>query len=72
MREDVKKVKELGETIGYGHMMSIATSLWRKNLKEKGYPVVAAFVTTCLPFMKDDDRKNAENTIKLYDKIIEE
>jgi len=49
MKDDVKMVLVLGEQIGYGHMMCIASALWRKNLKDKNFPVSGAFIPTCFP-----------------------
>lgn len=39
-------VKMLGEEIGYGNLMEWASALWRKDLKDKGYPTIGAFVPT--------------------------
>lgn len=72
MRYDVKLVKTIGEEIGYGHLMSIASSLWRESMRKQGYPVVGAFVPTCIPFIKDEDKEMHENSAKQYDKIIKE
>ncbi len=72
MKDEVRQVKELGDKIGYGHMMELASALWRKNLKDKGYPTSGAFITTLLPFIDDKETKEmAERTMNQYDKIIE-
>ena len=70
--DEIKEVKELGEKIGYGNMMSIASALWRNSLKEKGYPIDGAFVPTCLQFIKDDLQDLDKDSRKLYDKMVSE
>lgn len=70
--DEIEAVKELGEKIGYGNMMSIASALWRKSLKEKGYPISAAFVPTCLPFIKKDLQDLDKEGRELYDKMVSE
>jgi hypothetical protein len=37
--EEKRLVKKIGEVIGYGNMMELASQLWRESLKESGYPV---------------------------------
>lgn len=69
--EEIKAVQELGEQIGYGHMMSLASALWRKDLKDNGYPEIGAFVPTISSFIKKGyyDAKGEKN----YDEyVIEE
>ena len=68
--DEVKAVKELGEKIGYGNMMSIASALWRKSLKENGYPISGAFVPTCLPFIKEDLQDLDKEGMEMYDKMV--
>lgn len=67
MENEVNKVKELGESIGYGHLMNIASALWRKNLQEKGYPTTGAFVPTCLQFVDKEMVEGMEKEHKIYD-----
>ena len=61
--KEFQEVKILGNKIGYGNLMSIASSLWRKSLKEKGYPTDGAFVPAIGKLNEDDKR---------YDKYLEE
>lgn len=63
---EAKKVKELGEQIGYGNMMSLASALWRKMLTEKGVGASGAFVP-CLFNSKDRD---TVKQCKLYDELV--
>lgn len=41
-QQEIEIVKQLGDQIGYGHLMSLASALWRQTLKEKGYPTNTA------------------------------
>ena len=50
--EEIEKVKQLGDEIGYGHLMELASALWRKKLKYSGMPESGAFVTTIIPYDK--------------------
>lgn len=72
MSYDVKLVKTIGEEIGYGHLMSIASSLWRESMRDKGYPISGVFVPTCISFLKDEYKEMHEDTAKQYDKIIKQ
>ena len=69
-KEEVLAVKKLGDEIGYGNLMNIASALWRDMLKKTGTPIEGAFVPTCIPFIKKGyhDPKSTEN----YDCIIKE
>ena len=47
-------VSELGELIGYGRMMQLASKLWQESLKAKGYPPGGAFsVGPCIGSLDD-------------------
>jgi len=67
---DVNNVKELGEEIGYGHLMSIASALWRKSLMEKNYPIDGAFVPTCLSFVDKEIVHATKGERNLYDEMV--
>lgn len=71
MKSEIKAVKEIGEQIGYGHLMSLASALWRKSLKEKGYPESGAFVTTILQCVEKEMVEATEAECKMYDGYIE-
>jgi hypothetical protein len=70
--QEILAVKLLGESIGYGNMMSIATSLWRKNLRDSGYPQSGAFIGTVYQLLSDEGREIADRELPHYDKEIEE
>ena len=71
MKTDIERVEKLGEEIGYGHMMSLASSLWRKKLKNEGHPIGGAFVPTILDCLGSTNKRMAEKSAKHYDNIIE-
>lgn len=37
-------VKHLGEKIGYGNMMYLASECWKENMKKNGYPTSGVFI----------------------------
>ena len=61
MDYEIELVKQIGEKIGYGNMMDIASALWKMQLVESGLSEEAAsnaaFVPACLPFIKKKWRK---------------
>ena len=44
LKEEMNSVKQLGERVGYGNLMSWASALWRKKLCDLGCPTDGAFV----------------------------
>jgi uncharacterized membrane protein YagU involved in acid resistance len=53
MEKDKELVKKLGEKIGYGNMMHLASELWEESMIKKGYPTSGVFV----PALKRDVRE---------------
>lgn len=43
-KEEVGKVQELGEAIGYGNLMEIASLLWEIHMLKTNTPVSGVFV----------------------------
>lgn len=70
LMEDANQVALLGEKIGYGHLMSLASALWRKHLQQKGYPTSGAFVPTILSFIKKEEQAHTQKSNDHYDQII--
>lgn len=70
MKDDVLRVKELADAIGYGHLMCITSALWRDLLKENGYPTSGAFIPTILENIKDENQNGFKFDIEFYDKYI--
>ena len=46
--EEINAVKELGEKIGYGNLMSIASGLWSVDLQKKYGTSSGAFIPVCI------------------------
>ena len=69
---EVVAVQRLGEQIGYGHLMSLASALWRRNLrKEYGEKIAeGAFIPTPKMLVVEDWQDNVEKENKLYDSIV--
>ena len=69
---EVAAVKRLGEQIGYGHLMSLASALWRRKLaKEYGEKIAeGAFIPTLKMLVVEDWQENVEKENKLYDSIV--
>jgi hypothetical protein len=61
--EEVKRVKQLGEAIGYGHLMSLASALWRESLREKNLPIIGAFYPSLA-------KKSDQRDIQHYDSLL--
>jgi hypothetical protein len=72
---EILMVKELGELIGYGNLMCMASALWREDMLKRGYPISGVFVPV-LPFdvqIEDyDDRQEHYEDLKHYDNLIKE
>jgi hypothetical protein len=69
-KQQVIAVETLGEVIGYGHLMHLASALWRQKLKESGTPENGAFIPTMEFCIKKSELKNVKKDKELYDKII--
>jgi len=65
LAKEVIMVKEIGEKIGYGHLMELASALWRKSLKDKGLPESGAFIPSISEYGENPERK-------MYDGFIEQ
>ena len=51
-KQEVEEVKHLGDKIGYGNMMTIASALWAKMLIDEGGTDDGAFYPTTLSNME--------------------
>lgn len=55
-KEEIQRVKQLGEMIGYGNMMDIASALWALKL-EKAYGFSSgAHIPTVEPFLTEEGK----------------
>lgn len=50
-----KEVQDLGDKIGYGELMTVASIIWASKLIDEGLPDDGAFYPTGLFNMKDSD-----------------
>lgn len=57
LKSEILIVKTLGEQIGYGNLMDIASVLWAGNLQRYGNSDVGAFYPAMLTQLKDDELK---------------
>lgn len=55
-----KEVKELGDKIGYGELMTVASIIWAAKLIDQGFSDVGAFYATGVFNMKDSDTTKNE------------
>lgn len=69
-KQQVNAVKELGDEIGYGHLMHLASALWRQKLRDGGIPENGAFIPTIDFCLKKSELKEMNKDKVLYDKII--
>lgn len=73
---EVELVKTLGDKIGYGNMMSIASALWANMLEDSGVPASGAFIPTLAYDMKkkwadkavSEQKRRAEVFRKMFGK----
>lgn len=70
-KQEIEAVKQLGEAIGYGNMMTLATALWRKSLRDEGYPQSGAFISTVYGLLDEEGKRIADKELPLYDELIE-
>ena len=59
--QDVYAVKQLGDAIGYGHLMAIAHELWARHLEDKGLPRSGAHCVVGYPMVKEEYQTEALN-----------
>lgn len=69
---EVAAIKRIGDKIGYGHLMSLASALWRRQLAQEYNEKFAegAFVPTLKMLVVEDWQENIEKENKLYDEIV--
>jgi len=74
LKSEILIVKALGEQIGYGNLMEIASVLWAENLQRYGNPDIGAFYPAILTQLQDDELKekaiqNRLRKIQLYKEL---
>lgn len=68
--QEIKSVKALGDEIGYGNLMCIASALWRNMLRRNNFPINGAFVPVLMYGVKELNKEDAEDSAKHYDDLI--
>lgn len=71
IKNDYETVKKLGDAMGYGHLMSMASAIWKAKLREGGGPEEGAFVPTISYFIKDEYQDTLKDG-ELYDVVVKE
>jgi hypothetical protein len=56
-KAEILSVKQLGESIGYGNMMDIASALWAEKLEKSVGTSEGAFIPTILQDIKPIQKK---------------
>lgn len=66
--EEIREVKALGEKMGYWELMSTASALWHREVKQKcNYPIEASIVVpTQLGFIQKSQREEERASHKRY------
>lgn len=67
---DVEAVKNLGEKIGYGNMMAIASVLWRESLRQDGYPLTGAYIPVLECDIKSGSKSLYQHETKRMENVI--
>lgn len=68
---EVLAVKILGDQIGYGNMMNIASALWRNMLEKSGGPKEGAHISTVRSCIKKKDMKWKQKELDRTDEQIQ-
>ena len=61
-KQEIIAVKELGEVIGYGNLMDIASALWTMKLSADGETRIM-HIPTVKPCVKDEEWKEIEECV---------
>ena len=71
-KEQVQILKKLGDEIGYGHLMALASALWRKKLcDEHGERYKSgAFIPVVDCVVEPQHLRKIKSELELYDGIV--
>ena len=61
--EDIKAVEKLGEAIGYGNMMDIASALWSKKMATQTGQYCVMHIPTAEAYLTDEGKEVARVTL---------
>ena len=63
-KSEILEVKALGERIGYGNMMDIASALWALELERLHGIKDGAHIPTVEPFLTEEGKEVAKETLE--------
>jgi len=66
-KKEFEEVEALGNRIGYGNMMAIASALWRRTLQKKYGHTLGAFIPTCKEFILKKHHKMTDESSRITD-----
>lgn len=74
LKTEITLVKNLGDKIGYGNLMSLASALWRKKLVDDGYlkelVESSVFVPVSVDYVKDEWIDEVKDSASILDNYI--
>ena len=74
LKQEAEMVKRVGEQIGYGNTMMIASALWVQHLIDNGLDetsaMLGAFYPACLGSLKKTNMKWAMEEMQRYRNLI--
>ena len=68
--QDVYAVKQLGDAIGYGHLMAIAHELWARHLEDRGLPRRGAHCVVGYQMVREQYQAEALND-RIYTIVVD-
>ena len=71
IRAEMLAVKQLGDRIGYGNLISWASALWRDSLRKQGLPESGAFIGVCECSIKRGALERVHRQEAVYDALLE-
>lgn len=71
LRVEMQAVKQLGDKMGYGNLIGWASALWRRSLREGGFPESGAFIGVCECSIKEDRLPYVHKQEAIYDAWID-
>lgn len=74
LKTEITLVKNLGDKIGYGNLMSLASALWRKKLVDDKCPKElvesSVFVPVSVDYVKDEWIDEVKDSASILDNYI--
>lgn len=66
LKNEILMVRQIGDQIGYGHLMALASALWKIKLGGGD----GAFIPTIALFIKDEHREIIDQESKNYEALV--